>query len=206
MAPMAAVFPSADSRADLASRGGDAAARCYQCATCSSVCQLAPKDGPFPRRQMLKAQWGLGDQLVNDPAVWLCHQCNDCTVRCPRDAKPGDVMQTVRSLMVEKLAVPAFMGRLVAKAGSTWPLRLGAPFLFWVLALYAVTGLQIPAEIKEYKDVVPHWLLYAVFFPVAGLVAVALFPSGLCFWNLPRLSGQRAGAVGAHPIPAMIAI
>src|SRR4030067_935234 len=140
MAPMAAVFPSADSRADLASRGGDAAARCYQCATCSSVCQLAPKDGPFPRRQMLKAQWGLGDQLVNDPAVWLCHQCNDCTVRCPRDAKPGDVMQTVRSLMVEKLAVPAFMGRLVAKAGSTRPLRLGAPFLFWVLVLFSVVG------------------------------------------------------------------
>ena len=206
MAPMAAVFPSAEFRDELARRGGDAAARCYQCATCSSVCQLAPADGPFPRRQMLKAQWGLGDQLVNDPAVWLCHQCNDCTVRCPRDAKPGDVMQTVRSLMVEKLAVPAFMGRLVAKAGSTWPLLLGAPFLFWVLVLYAVTGLQIPAEIKEYKDVVPHWLLYAVFFPVAGLVTLAIFPSGLRFWNLLGSSGQRSGSFVANLVPVMIEI
>ena len=206
MAPMAAVFPSAEFRDELARRGGDAAARCYQCATCSSVCQLAPEDGPFPRRQMLKAQWGLGDQLVNDPAVWLCHQCNDCTVRCPRDAKPGDVMQTVRSLMVEKLAVPAFMGRLVAKAGSTWPLLLGAPFLFWVLVLYAVTGLQIPAEIKEYKDVVPHWLLYTVFFPVAGLVTLAIFPSGLRFWNLLGSSGQRSGSFVANLIPVLIEI
>ena len=206
MAPLADVFPSAEFRDDLAGRGGATAARCYQCATCSSVCQLAPDDGPFPRRQMLKAQWGLGDQLVNDPAVWLCHQCNDCTVHCPRDAKPGDVMQTVRSLVVEKLAAPAFMGRLVGKAGSTWPLLLGAPFLFWVLVLYAVTGLQIPAEIKEYKDVVPHWLIYAVFFPVAGLVTLAIFSSGLRFWDLLGSSGQRSGSFVPNLVPVMIEI
>jgi quinone-modifying oxidoreductase subunit QmoC len=206
MAPLADVFPSAEFRDDLAGRGGATAARCYQCATCSSVCQLAPDDGPFPRRQMLKAQWGLGDQLVNDPAVWLCHQCNDCTVHCPRDAKPGDVMQTVRSLVVEKLAAPAFMGRLVGKAGSTWPLLLGAPFLFWVLVLYAVTGLQVPAEIKEYKDVVPHWLIYAVFFPVAGLVTLAIFSSGLRFWDLLGSSGQRSGSFVPNLVPVMIEI
>lgn len=206
MAPLADVFPSAEFRDELASRGGVTAARCYQCATCSSVCQLAPDDGPFPRRQMLKAQWGLGDQLVNDPAVWLCHQCNDCTVRCPRDAKPGDVMQTVRAITVEKLAVPAFMGRLVAKAGSTWPLLLGAPFLFWVLVLYAVTGLQVPAEIKEYKDVVPHWLIYAVFFPVAGLVMLAIFPSGLRFWNLLGTSGKRSGSFVGNLFPVLVEI
>jgi len=112
----------------------------------------------------------------------------------------------VRSLMVEKLAVPAFMGRLVAKAGSTWPLLIGAPFLFWVLVLYAVTGLQIPAEIKEYKDVVPHWLIYTVFFPVAGLVTLAIFPSGLRFWNLLGSSGQRSGSFVANLIPVMIEI
>jgi quinone-modifying oxidoreductase subunit QmoC len=206
MAPLADVFPSAEFRDDLAGRGGATAARCYQCATCSSVCQLAPDEGPFPRRQMLKAQWGLGDQLVNDPAVWLCHQCNDCTVHCPRDAKPGDVMQTVRSLMVEKLAAPAFMGRLVGKAGSTWPLLLGAPFLFWVLVLYAVTGLQIPAEIKEYKDVVPHWLIYAVFFPVAGLVTLAIFSSGMRFWDLLGSSGQRSGSFVPNLVPVLIEI
>jgi quinone-modifying oxidoreductase subunit QmoC len=206
MAPLADVFPSAEFRDDLAGRGGATAARCYQCATCSSVCQLAPDDGPFPRRQMLKAQWGLGDQLVNDPAVWLCHQCNDCTVHCPRDAKPGDVMQTVRSLVVEKLATPAFMGRLVAKAGSTWPLLLGAPFLFWVLVLYAVTGLQVPAEMKEYKDIVPHWLIYAVFFPVAGLVTLAIFPSGLRFWNLLGSSGRRSGSFVPNLVPVLIEI
>jgi quinone-modifying oxidoreductase subunit QmoC len=206
MAPMADVFPSAEFRDELARRGGTTAARCYQCATCSSVCQLAPEDGPFPRGQMLKAQWGLGDQLVSDPAVWLCHQCNDCTVRCPRDAKPGDVMQTVRSLMVEKLAVPAFMGRVVGKAGSTWLLLLGVPFLFWVLVLYAVSGLQFPAQIKEFNDIVPHWLIYAVFFPVSGLVVLAIVPSGLRFWNLLGSRGQRSGSFVPNLLPVLIEI
>lgn len=206
MAPLADVFPSAEFREELARRGGAAAARCYQCATCSSVCQLAPENGPFPRRQMLKAQWGFGDHLVDDPAVWLCHHCNDCTVRCPRDAKPGDVLQTVRSLTIEKLAAPAFMGRLVGKAGSTWPLLLGAPFLFWVVVLYAVTGLQVPTEIKEYKDVVPHWLIYVVFFTVSGLVTLAIILSGLRFWNLLGSSGQRSGSFVANLAPVLVEI
>lgn len=206
MAPLADVFPSAEFREELARRGGAAAARCYQCATCSSVCQLAPENGPFPRRQMLKAQWGFGDHLVDDPAVWLCHHCNDCTVRCPRDARPGDVLQTVRSLAIEKLAAPAFMGRLVGKAGSTWPLLLGAPFLFWVVVLYAVTGLQVPVEIKEYKDVVPHWLIYVVFFTVTGLVTLAIILSGLRFWNLLGSSGQRSGSFVANLAPVLVEI
>lgn len=206
MAPLADVFPSAEFREELARRGGAAAARCYQCATCSSVCQLAPENGPFPRRQMLKAQWGFGDHLVDDPAVWLCHHCNDCTVRCPRDARPGDVLQTVRSLTIEKLAAPAFMGRLVGKAGSTWPLLLGAPFLFWVVVLYAVTGLQVPTEIKEYKDVVPHWLIYVVFFTVSGLVTLAIILSGLRFWNLLGSSGQRSGSFVATLAPVLVEI
>ena len=125
MATQTAVIPSAEFRRELKARGGASAARCFQCATCSSVCELAPADAPFPRRQMLLAQWGLADQLAGDPAVWLCHQCNDCSVRCPRDAKPGDVMQVIRSLTVEKLAKPKFMGSLVAKARTTWPALLG---------------------------------------------------------------------------------
>src|SRR5512142_3588982 len=101
-------------RAELLRRGGGDAARCMQCATCSSVCDLAPSDTAFPRRQMLWAQWGLADRLAGDPSIWLCHQCNDCTARCPRDARPGDTLQAIRSILIEDAGRPRFMARLVA--------------------------------------------------------------------------------------------
>ena len=107
-----------------------------------------------------------------DPAVWLCHQCNDCTVRCPRDARPGDVLQAVRSAGGrERWPSPGFLGRLVGqRAHDLAAAARPAPSLFWV-ALLAGTGLLHvpPADFHAYEQIVPHWLIYAVFFPVAGL-------------------------------------
>jgi quinone-modifying oxidoreductase subunit QmoC len=177
------IVSSPSFRQELLKRGGETAARCYQCATCSSVCELAPADAPFPRRQMLWTQWGLADRLAADPAVWLCHQCNDCTAHCPRDARPGDVLQTVRGLVVEELAYPRALGRLVAGARRTWPILFGVPLLFW-LALLGVSGLlQPPADFHAYEQIVPHAMLYAVFFPLAGFVTLAAFLSGRRFWQ-----------------------
>jgi quinone-modifying oxidoreductase subunit QmoC len=192
MASTSAIVSSPAFRQELLKRGGESAARCYQCATCSSVCELAPAEAPFPRRQMLWTQWGLADRLAGDPAVWLCHQCNDCTAHCPRDARPGDVLQVVRGLVVESLAFPEALGRLVANARSTWPILFGVPLLFWI-ALLAVSGqLQPPAELHAYDQIVPHSMLYSVFFPLAGFVTLAAFVSGRRYWQMMGLAAPRS--------------
>lgn len=148
---------------------------------------------------MALTQWGMVDALSSDPCVWLCHQCNDCTERCPRDARPGDIMQTARSLVVEHLAVPRFMGRLVAKAGTTWPVLLGVPLVFWIVVLSAVNGgLQPPASFEAFEDFVPHWLIYAVFFTVTGLVTLSAAVSGLRFWNSLDQAEKRQGGFVEH--------
>lgn len=141
------IIPSASFRKKLAERGGDTAARCYQCATCTAVCDLSQGDCLFPRRQMLASQWGLADRLAADPGVWLCHQCNDCTVRCPRDAKPGDVLQTIRSLAIEELSVPRFMGRLVGNSAKSWPLLIGLPILLWIAIIFMDNGFTVPQRV-----------------------------------------------------------
>jgi len=192
MASTSAIVSSPAFRQELLERGGETAARCYQCATCSSVCELAPAEAPFPRRQMLWTQWGLADRLAGDPAVWLCHQCNDCTAHCPRDARPGDILQVVRGLVVESLAFPRGLGQLVASARKTWPLLFGVPLLFWIVLLATTGQLQPPADFHAYDQIVPHAMLYSVFFPLAGFVTLAAFVSGRRYWQMMGQAAPRS--------------
>jgi quinone-modifying oxidoreductase subunit QmoC len=206
MASATALHPSPAFREALRERGGATATQCYQCATCSSVCRLSPEGAPFPRRQMLWAQWGLTERLAADPAVWLCHQCNDCTARCPRGARPGDVLQAVRSLAVEALAFPAFLGRLVARARTTWPLLVGVPLVFWILLLGAMGRLHVPPGFHAYEQVVPHWLIYAVFFPMAGFVILASGTGGRRLWRAFGEGASRSGSFLGNLAPVGLEI
>jgi len=215
MASIPVLAPSVELRRKLAARGGQSAARCYQCATCSSVCELAPAEAPFPRRQMLWAQWGLWDRLAADPSVWLCHQCNDCNTRCPRDAQPGDIMQTLRAAVVEHLAFPGFLGKLVGSVKTSWPLLVLGPIVFWLILLGAYTGLHIPHVNPDlpavegrfhYEEFVPHILIYVVYTGISLWVALALFASGSRFWKLMGAGTRRSGSFLASLWPVIVEI
>lgn len=213
MATTAEILPSAEFREEFAQRGGESVTRCYQCATCSSVCDLAPAEAPFPRRQVLWAQWGMVDRLAADPGVWLCHQCNDCNLRCPREVNPGDLMAVIRAMVVEKLAFPGFMGRLVANAKSTWPLLVGIPILFWVVLLTLTTGFAIPHVNPDlgpglgnfhYEEFVPHFEIYTVYLLIAAWVVVASWISGRRFWKLIGTGAERRGSFLANVPGALV--
>ncbi len=182
-------------RDELVRRGGGDAARCFQCATCSSVCDLNTNGATFPRRQILWAQWGLVDRLAADPAIWLCHQCNDCTARCPRDAKPGDALQAIRALVIERVGAPGFMARLVGRARVTWPFLLGLPVLFWALFINSVNGFAVPRTPLVFSDVVPKWMIYSVFLPAAGFALLAAAIGARRSWVAWGESARRNGGL-----------
>jgi quinone-modifying oxidoreductase, subunit QmoC len=194
MASASSVSPDPEFRSQLM-RLSSSAARCYQCATCSSVCNLTAAEAPFPRRQMLWAQWGLVDRLMADPSVWLCHQCNDCNPACPRDARPGDTLQAIRALMIERAGAPRFLSRLVGGAASTWPLLVGLPILFWAVLIYLVTGYSTSRSPLVYGDVVPHWLIYAVFFPAFGYATAAATVGARRAWRSWGSGAQGSGSM-----------
>ena len=95
----------------LIHHGGADLKKCYQCSTCTVACPLTPDEAPFPRKEMLWAQWGMKDKLVRDMDLWLCHNCNDCTDLCPRGAKPGEVMSALRNQTIEHYSYPASISR-----------------------------------------------------------------------------------------------
>jgi quinone-modifying oxidoreductase subunit QmoC len=169
--------------------GGEDLKKCYQCATCSVVCALSPEDAPFPRRQMLHAQWGLRDRLIGDPAVWLCHNCRECSERCPRGARPGDVLGAVRSQVIRDLAFPAFMGRLAA-APSALALLFLLPVVIFALMAAAAPGAE-PGASLEFAAWYPLAWLEPLFFLVSGLailafgVGIARFVAALKATGLP---------------------
>jgi quinone-modifying oxidoreductase subunit QmoC len=177
--------PDVDFIQDVMESGGESLNKCYQCATCSVVCELAPENRPFPRKEMIWAQWGQKERLVSDKHVWICHQCNDCSVHCPREARPGDVLAALRFLSIRHYSVPQFMARLVQD--PKWlPIAVIIPVLF-VLLMLAVDGhlgvlaAPPPGEIHFGEHFLSHLVLNIMFssaFTLAillGLVGVARF-------------------------------
>ena len=88
----------------LKKHGGDTMKKCFQCATCSVVCSLSPEEYAFPRKEMIQAAWGQKEKLLSDADIWLCHGCQDCSLQCPRGARPADLMGAVRSYIYQKFA------------------------------------------------------------------------------------------------------
>jgi len=118
---------------DVCALGGGDLKKCYQCATCSVVCPIAPDNKPFPRKEMIAASWGLKDKLVSNADIWLCHNCGDCTTRCPRGAKPGDVLGAVRAYAVQDYAGPKGLGKLV-RDKSRLPVLMAIPAVIFLVA------------------------------------------------------------------------
>ncbi|MDQ7787322.1 MAG: quinone-interacting membrane-bound oxidoreductase complex subunit QmoC [Thermodesulfovibrionales bacterium] len=174
--------------------GGESLKKCYQCATCSVVCNLTPEDKPFPRKEMIHAQWGLKDKLLGNPDIWLCHQCSDCTAYCPRGAKPGEVLNAVRKLSIEHYAVPSFLGKMVGKPGSLIPL-LAVPAVIFGIILAFLGHLNLDAIRNEagkiaYSSLIKSYYIDGVFVPIFFFAVVSLAIGVSKYWkDMKRSTG-----------------
>jgi quinone-modifying oxidoreductase subunit QmoC len=179
---------------DVIAGGGESLKKCFQCATCSVVCNLTPDDKPFPRKEMIYAQWGLKDKLFPNPDIWLCHQCSDCTAYCPRGAKPGEVLNAVRKLSIENYSVPRFLGKAVGSPGALVPL-LAVPVVIFLIILSSLGHLNLSAIRNEageiaYSALLPSLYIDSVFVPIALFAVVSLATGILRYWkDMERVAG-----------------
>jgi quinone-modifying oxidoreductase subunit QmoC len=173
--------------------GGESLKKCYQCATCSVVCKVTPEGNPFPRKEMVLAQWGQKDKLIASPDVWLCHQCSDCTAYCPRGAKPGEVLNAIRKQSIKHVAMVPFF----AKIATDWkllPVLFAIPaILFYVILIVlgnaGFTAPRAEGNIMAYHKFVPVPVIDTVF------ILTAIFAVASAFVGIKRLwSGMKAQA------------
>ncbi len=169
---------------EISGMGADSLKKCFQCATCSVACPIAPDNKPFPRKEMIAASWGLKDRLVGNADIWLCHNCGDCTARCPRGAKPGDVLAAIRSSAISEYAMPKKLGQLVNDPKKL-PVLIAAPAVIFlvlgiVLKIFGINWLNFAPGGDEiaHGKFFSTWLVDLIFVPLAGFVA-AVFALGL---------------------------
>jgi len=183
-------------------QGGDDLKKCFQCATCSVVCELSTGPTPFPRKEMIWTQWGLKDRLVADPDVWQCHQCNDCSTKCPRGARPGDVLAALRQECVAHYAVPRFLADW-ANQIKYLPVMLAIPLVLLLLAL-AVKGplgeikplaalLDLADHPGFYAWLFPHWLLIGFYSFFWGLAMLGALLGVIRFWRAMKAADESSG-------------
>ncbi len=163
------IEPDLEFIAQIKSGSGMNLKKCYQCATCSVACTISHDDHPFPRKEMINASWGLKDRLIASPDIWLCYNCGDCSTLCPRDARPGDVLNTLRKMSIREYSKPAAMHRLFNDSRMM-------PWLFIIPALILITmGL-----ITGLMNLSPGGdrIIFAHFFPVP-LIEMIFIPLSL---------------------------
>ena len=180
----------------LKKAGGDSMKKCFQCATCSVVCPLSSDHKPFPRKEMIWAQWGLKDKLVADPDIMLCHQCGDCTAYCPRGAKPGDVLGAIRAYAYTHYGFPSGLARLAAN-GKSLPVMILIPVIIIGLLWLISGGAHVPdaATLKEvgFGHFFGHWefpylaknvaFIDAIFLPAAAFSIFAAYKGVRSMWD-----------------------
>ncbi len=194
---------------ELGLQAGGTFKKCFQCGTCSGTCALFPEREAFPRKEMAWATWGLKERLLSDPDVWLCHQCHDCSVHCPRGANPGDVLSALRAECVTHHATPRTLARWVNRPKFI-PLLLAIPAVLLSLALTVrdpiARALDLPLNTGDrivfpYSRGLPHWLLNTFFLFFAFLALLALASGVRRFWSAMKAAGANEGRT--EPVKAL---
>jgi len=166
---------------DVVGLGGKSLKKCYQCATCSVICPQSPDESPFPRKEMIWAQWGLKEKLLKDADVWLCHQCNDCSEYCPRGAKPGEVLSALRAKVIQEFAFPSFFAKILMKPAGI-VVYFAIPVILTLLYL-SIFNPQMPADKIVIGNFIPHMHIEIAGFVVGSWALLVAAIGAFRFWT-----------------------
>ena len=74
--------------------------KCYQCVSCSGVCQLSKVQSFIPSVIIQRILEGFEDKVLESGVLWDCLTCNSCLQICPEDINFADIVRNARYKMI----------------------------------------------------------------------------------------------------------
>jgi heterodisulfide reductase subunit C len=90
--------------------GGANITKCFACGTCAAGCPVTNIDEEYNCRTIIrKVLFGMREEVLKSPAIWLCMMCYRCYARCPQQVNFTDIMRALRHMAVRDGYAPASM-------------------------------------------------------------------------------------------------
>jgi heterodisulfide reductase subunit C len=90
--------------------GGANITKCFACGTCAAGCPVTSIDEEYNCRTIIrKVLYGMRQEVLSSPAIWLCMMCYRCYARCPQQVNFTDIMRALRHMAVRDGFAPADM-------------------------------------------------------------------------------------------------
>ena len=76
--------------------------KCMKCGKCSASCPSYNEMDIKPHQFVSYVQNGDIESLVNSKSLYKCLSCFACIERCPRDVKPGKLIDAARQIVIRQ--------------------------------------------------------------------------------------------------------
>ena len=76
--------------------------KCMKCGKCSASCPACDSMDIRPHQFVSYVDRGEIEPLLKSKSIWKCLSCFACVERCPRDVKPGKLIDAARQLVVRE--------------------------------------------------------------------------------------------------------
>jgi quinone-modifying oxidoreductase, subunit QmoC len=155
-------------------------AACYQCGSCTLSCELVNESATFPRRSIRFALLGLRRPLLGSLEPWICHDCGECSIVCPRHAEPRISMVTLRRFLSAQYdwsgitsrllqSKAWYLGSLIFIAVLTFALILG--YHLWKVPMTVGTLAATDLGLEHMFPIIIYYTLVVILFPLALLLS-----------------------------------
>lgn len=166
---------------------------CYNCGTCTAVCALSDEKDSFPREMVRLSVVGQSEDIKKSLKPWLCYYCGECTTYCPQEAKPGELMMSLRRYLTSRYDWTGLSGLLYK--------NLLAYIIAFLLIIGGIVGIYLGDVFQSQKELMHYGHLFEMF-AIAGVFFLILLPNIFRMW-LFSVNSKKQGFKLKHYLSAL---